>query len=298
MIGFAISIFCLKLSQKDASKELTYGWHRAEIIGTLVSIIFLVTVTMYLLKEAVDRVLKPPELESNIMLITAVCGLFFNLIQMQILHQGEGHYHLGGDDHDHEHGEEGHDHDHGHSHSHGHDEGNINVDAAFCHAVSDMIMSIGVIIASVIIYYKPDWQVADPICTFVFSVIVCVTVVPITKKCIHILMEGAPPKEKVNIAELVEEIKKCDPQMEMHDLHVWSITNSKIAMSCHIRTNKNTQQVLKDVSTLCREKFKIGHSTIQIEDMNNAEHQFECNQSTHKQLDLLSPTKVDDAHDA
>jgi Co/Zn/Cd efflux system component len=64
MIGFAISIFCLKLSQKDASKELTYGWHRSEIIGTLVSIIFLVTVTLYLLKEAVNRVLNPPELES------------------------------------------------------------------------------------------------------------------------------------------------------------------------------------------------------------------------------------------
>ena len=86
MVGFAISIFCLKLSQKDASQELTYGWHRAEIIGTLVSIIFLVTVTMILLKEAIDRVVNPPELESNVMLITAVCGLFFNLIQMKILH--------------------------------------------------------------------------------------------------------------------------------------------------------------------------------------------------------------------
>ena len=80
MIGFAISIFCLKLSRKETTKELTYGWHRAEIIGTLVSIIFLVAVTMYLLREAIDRVLYPKELEANIMLITAVCGLFFNLI--------------------------------------------------------------------------------------------------------------------------------------------------------------------------------------------------------------------------
>jgi len=285
MIGFAISIFCLKLSQKDASKELTYGWHRAEIIGTLVSIIFLVTVTMYLLKEAVARVLEPPELEANVMLITAVAGLFFNLIQMQILHQGEGHYHLGGDDHDH--GEEGHDHgeeghDHGHSHAHEEDEGNINVSAAYCHALSDMIMSIGVIIASTIIYFKPAWKIADPICTFVFSVIVCITVVPITKKCVHILMEGAPAKEQVNLPNLVAEIKKCDPEMEMHDLHVWSITQSKVAMSCHIKTKKNTQLVLKEVSQVCKDKFKIGHSTIQIEDANSAEHHFECSQTTHK----------------
>ena len=124
------------------------------------------------------------------MLITAVAGLFFNLIQMSILHQGEGHYHLGGDDHDH--GEEGHDHDHHHEgggHDHGHkkseqkahkDDDNINVSAAFCHAVSDMIMSIGVIIAATIIYFKPEWKIADPICTFVFSIIVVVSVTPIT----------------------------------------------------------------------------------------------------------------------
>jgi len=218
------------------------------------------------------------------MLITAVAGLFFNLIQMSILHQGEGHYHLGGDDHDHEEGE-GHSHgegDHGHSHSQAPDEGNINVSAAYCHALSDMIMSIGVIIASVIIYFKPEWRIADPICTFVFSIIVCITVIPITKKCIHILMEGAPAKEKVNIQNLVIEIKKCDPEMEMHDLHVWSITQSKVAMSCHIKTKKNTQLVLKEVSQVCKEKFKIGHSTIQIEDANSAEHQFECSQTTHK----------------
>lgn len=203
------------------------------------------------------------------MLITAVAGLFFNLIQMQILHQGEGHYHLGGDDHDH--GEHGHDHEHeggehshghGHSHSHGHKEENINVSAAYCHALSDMIMSIGVIIAATIIYFKPAWRIADPICTFVFSVIVCLTVVPITKKCVHVLMEGAPPKEKVNIAELVRTIKKVDHEMEVRDLHVWSITNAKVAFSCHIKTKQNTQQVLKEVSHICKDKYRMGHVTI------------------------------------
>ena len=109
---------------------------------------------------------------------------------MSILHQGEGHYHLGGDDHDH---------DHGHSHEGGHDDQekgkedtamggekpkeeavperrNINVDAAFLHVLGDMIMSIGVIIAAVFIYINEDWKVADPICTYFFSIIVCFTV--------------------------------------------------------------------------------------------------------------------------
>ena len=204
---------------------------------------------------------------------------------MQILHQGEGHYHLGGDDHDHAHGE-GDDHDHHHEggHSHNHDHGhshakkehkheaNINVSAAYCHALSDMIMSIGVIIAATIIYFKPQWRMADPICTFVFSVIVCVTVIPITKKCLHILMEGAPSNDKVNIQNLIAEIKKCDPEMEMTRLHVWSITQSKVAMSCHIKTKLDTKLVLKEVRTVAMEKFKMRHVTIQIEDANSQEY--------------------------
>jgi len=283
MIGFGISIFCLKLAQKDASKELTYGWHRSEIIGTLVSIIFLVTVTLWLLKEAISRAINLPVIESKSMLITAVAGLFFNLIQMSILHQGEGHYHLGEESHSHAEGE-----DHGHSHGASEaPEENINVSAAYCHALSDMIMSIGVIIAaSTIYFFGKEYRIADPICTFVFSIIVVVTVIPITKKCVHILMEGSPAKEKVNIQDLVKEIKKCEPEMEMHDLHVWSITQSKVALSCHIKTKENTQLVLKEVSHICKSKFKIGHVTIQIEDANENDHQFECNQTTHKNLVL------------
>lgn len=109
---------------------------------------------------------------------------------MSILHQGDGHYHLGGDhDHDHDHG-------HGHGHgdeekkeeSHGHDEKkepetrrNINVDAAYLHVLGDMLMSIGVIIAATIIFFKEDWKVADPICTYLFSIIVCFTVSKVVK---------------------------------------------------------------------------------------------------------------------
>jgi len=144
------------------------------------------------------------------MAITAIAGLGFNLIQMKILHQGEGGYHMGGGKCDHDHGDGGHDHDHGHDHGHSHgeekDEGrrNINVDAAFLHALGDMIMSIGVCTAATIIYFKETWVIADPICTFVFSVIVCVTVTPIVKNCISVLMEGAPTE--VDTGELITKI--------------------------------------------------------------------------------------------
>lgn len=129
LLGFGISILALNLAQKASSKNLTFGWHRAEIIGTLVSVCSIWIMTIWLLVEATKRFFMPPEVEGDVMLIVAVMGLIFNLIQMKILHSGDGHYHLGGEhecDHDHDHGshhphEDHHSHSHNHGHSHGHD---------------------------------------------------------------------------------------------------------------------------------------------------------------------------------
>lgn len=233
MIGFGMSMIALKMSMRPASKELTFGWHRAEIIGTMISVIFLFTLTIWLVFEAMKRMVDEQEVKGFEMLVTAVMGLIFNLIQMSILHQGDGHYHLGGEgcghshshNHDHHHAHsKTHDHsdhshgetngevqpngcaDHDHKHEHKHDDHhshgqkvgkakrNINVDAAFLHALGDMVMSIGVVIAAVIIYFYPEAKIADPICTFIFSIIVCITIYPIVKNCIVVLMEGSPPE--------------------------------------------------------------------------------------------------------
>ena len=162
MIGFIVGIVALKLSMASANSDLTFGWQRAEVIGALFSVIFLICITVWLVFEAIGRVLEPGEIDSDIMMFIAVIGLIFNLIQMQILH----------DDHSHGGGEEGgHDHGHGHSHeggvidgddvqyhgghSHDDDEGNLNVDQAFLHALSDMLNSIGVCIAALIIWFFP-----------------------------------------------------------------------------------------------------------------------------------------------
>lgn len=115
LIGFAISIISLKVAARPATKSLSFGYHRAEVVGTLVSIIFIWGLTIWLIYEATLRIIEPQEVLGGTMLIVAIMGLIFNLIQMKILHSGEGHYHLGGGhdhDHGHGHGEHNHDHDH------------------------------------------------------------------------------------------------------------------------------------------------------------------------------------------
>lgn len=202
---------------------------RAEILGTLTSVVFLLTLTIMLVFFAVGRVVNPQEVKGVEMAITAVMGLFFNLIQMKILHQ-DGH---DGHDHDHEGGRVEYD---------GGDKAevkqvgvegceeceasnevatNINVDAAFLHALGDMIMSIGVCIAATIIYFWPEATIADPICTFVFSVIVCATTRLIVKNCINVLMQGAPLPKKCDQVKLAARIRKLEPGLIIDDFKLW-----------------------------------------------------------------------------
>lgn len=154
MVGFIIGIVALKMSMKKASAELTFGWQRSEVIGTVVSVVFLIILTIWLVHEAIARVFAPVEIDADVMLFTAVVGLIFNLIQMQILHDDS--------------------HGHGHGHDHGHDHGNMNVDQAYLHALSDMLNSVGVCIAAIIIYFFPKAKIADPICAFIFAILVIV----------------------------------------------------------------------------------------------------------------------------
>ena len=112
LLAFGISIYALKLTRKGVSDDYTFGWHRSEIIGSLVSIIFLLALTIWLLIEAIQRCFVEYKIEGNIMLLTAVASLFFNLSLLKILHQGPGH------DHDHDHGD-------GHGHGHAHEGGEL-----------------------------------------------------------------------------------------------------------------------------------------------------------------------------
>lgn len=196
LVSFSISIISLFIAKLPASSEMSYGYHRAEIIGALLSVALIWGLTIWLLFEAVFRIIEPQEVNGSFMLITAVFGLLCNIIMAKVLHSSPGHSHS----HSHNHpGSDNHqqfnrsDRDsliiHAHNHSHME---NVNLRAAFLHILGDLLQSIGVIIAAIIICIEPSWQMADPICTFLFSVIIVFTTVPITKQAISVLMEASP----------------------------------------------------------------------------------------------------------
>lgn len=140
---------------------------------------------------------------------------------------------------------------------------NYNMRAAVIHLIGDMVQSIGVITASLLIFFKPEWSIADPICTFLFSFLVMLTTVPIMRDCTKILMEGTP--DEIDVEKLYNEILTLKYVEEVHDFHCWSLGGGKYVLTCHVRS-AYPDSVLKAINLTCRkEEYKIFHTTIQVE---------------------------------
>ena len=140
---------------------------------------------------------------------------------------------------------------------------NLNVRAAIVHMVGDMIQSLGVIAAAVIIYIKPDWTIADPICTFLFTILVMMTTIPIFSDCLRYLMEMAP--EGIETVELYNAITNLDCVKEIHDFHLWALSDEKPIFTAHVVATGNPSHALYVITELLQKEFEIFHSTVQIE---------------------------------
>jgi len=294
VLGFVISIISIYISRRAANAHMSYGYHRAEVIGALVSICIIWGLTIWLFYEATLRVITPDKVDGLIMLITAVIGFFFNIVMGLVLHSAgidhqlhhghshddDSHGHAHDDNaHGHAHDDNSHGHAHDDNHGHSHDEGHghsqgaavqpasqagaLNLDAAYIHVLGDAVQNLGVVLAGAIIYFWPEMSIADPICTYIFSVIVLFTTVRILNQCLSILMEEAPIQFKIN--DLKMDLQKIEDVTECHDLHVWAISQDKLNLSCHI-TSKTPQVTLKKALELCKNKYKIMHCTIQVEE--------------------------------
>lgn len=153
------------------------------------------------------------------------------------------------------------------------EEKNMNVRAAIIHIAGDMVQSIGVISAAVIIKLKPDWVIADPISTYLFSVLVLMTTVPIFFECTRIIMECAP--DDVDTVALYNDILQLKTIEEVHDFHVWALAGGKYVMSIHVRSGFG-DKAIKDINRVAKNGYGIYHSTIQVERENQGANKISC----------------------
>ncbi|KAG7229123.1 hypothetical protein INR49_013065, partial [Caranx melampygus] len=257
-----ISIFSLWISSRPQTQTMTFGWYRAEILGVLLSVVSIWAVTAVLVLSAVQRITDGDyDIDSHIMLITSGCAVGVNILMVLILHQsGSSHGHSHGFSNGRLHRDEQRQ---GHGHSHGH--GNASVKAAFIHVVGDLLQSVGVLLAATIIYFWPEYKVADPICTFLFSVLVLATTFPVTRDVFRILMEAAP--QDVNVSTVKGLLLSVRGVVAIHSLHMWSLNMTQPLLSVHVVTEEDADAhfVQLKATRLLRSEFDFSTITIQVE---------------------------------
>ncbi|VDO88387.1 unnamed protein product, partial [Haemonchus placei] len=239
-----ISLFSVYIASKPPSQRMSFGFHRAEVLGAFFSVFLIWIVTGVLVVLAILRILNADyEIDATIMAITAGIGVFVNLIMGALLFFG-GHAHSHG----------------GGGHSHGKHSGspNINVRAAFIHVLGDLVQSVGVLVAALIIFFNESWAIVDPICTLLFSVIVLCTTIYILRDALVVLLEGRP--SNIDFSRVFSSLEKIEGVKKVHDLRIWALTMDKVAVSVHLEVAQpqNAQSVLRDTRTMLnRESWAI-----------------------------------------
>ena len=233
--GLALALFAMWMAQRPANAEKTYGYYRVEILAALANALVLFFISFYILYEAYRRFQEPPEVNSLPMLAVAAVGLAVNLVGIYNLRSGSKE--------------------------------SLNVQGAFLEVVSDMLGSIGVIVAGLIMYFT-GWYYADPI----FSVLIGLFILPrtwtLTKQAVNVLLEATPAH--INLKAVEEAMRSIPGIAAVHDLHVWTITSGMDSLSAHIVLAEGTllqsgQKILETLNTQLKEKFGLEHTTIQIE---------------------------------
>eukprot|EP00850_Spirogloea_muscicola_P020341 SM000213S06806 [mRNA] locus=s213:55493:59090:+ [translate_table: standard] len=142
---------------------------------------------------------------------------------------------------------------------------NINLQGAHLHVLGDLVQSVGVMIAGLVIWFRPEWKVVDLVCTLVFSVLVLGTTLKMLRDIMEVLMESTP--REIDAEELEQGLRRLEEVVDVHELHIWCITRGKIVLACHVRcTNTgNNDEVLHRVLDFCEQEYGITHATVQVE---------------------------------
>lgn len=234
--ALSLSFFAIRFSSRRATPRMTYGFYRVEILAALLNGVFLILVALYIFYEAYHRFRNPPAVKADWMLVVAIIGLLANLASAWALF---GKHHE-----------------------------SLNVRGAFFHVLTDAIGSVGAIIASIAIIVS-GYQVADPLISIVVAVLILWSSWVLIRDAVDILLEGTPAH--INIVSLREQLGHVDGVSSVHDLHVWTLTSGVLAMSCHVVAQNddfNRTELLTRVNGVARERFRIDHTTIQIEERN------------------------------
>jgi len=232
--AIGISLIAFRIAKKPHSTKLSFGFHRIEIIAALVNGITLILVSCFIFYESYKRFLEPQDIQINMLIGFAVVGFAANLAMMIILKKE--------------------------SHS------NLNIKGSYAHVIGDTLSSIGVIVGGIIMSFT-NYPIIDTIISVGIGILIIRSGIMLCKECMHIFMEGTP--KEIQSELVLKEIQILEEVSEVHELHIWTLTSNVFAMSAHVKIKQEyvlqTNNLLRKINKMLKEKFGINHCTIQIE---------------------------------
>lgn len=250
VVGFLISLLAITSSKRRCSKKFNLGFYRIEVLATLISILLIWIMTAIFMYLAIIRLIgNNYEIEADIMMLVSSLGVIINIVMFSVLHGRCNSQHM-----------------HSHQISDNNQAGqNINVRAAMIHVIGDLVQSIGVFLSSLIIKFYPHAKFMDPVCTFLFSIIVIFSTLRLLKDSIYIVMEAFP--NNIDYNSILRSLQGLNGVRHVHSLNVWSLTLNSNVLTVHLAVDDSVDRdvVLLQAQRLVSKKFNIILHTIQIE---------------------------------
>jgi cobalt-zinc-cadmium efflux system protein len=236
--SLVVALMAVRICTNPPSKSMTYGYQRITILAALFNAVALIGIAIFIGVEAYHRILDPQPVRGAVLFASAIIGVVINLY-VGLGMRGEAD--------------------------------NINIKSAMLHVLGDAAASGGVIVAGIAIYFT-KWYIIDPITSLLIALLVAVGAWRIIRETFIVLMEGTP--ERIEFEEVAEALRSIPRVTGVHDLHIWSLTTNRNAMSGHIvvdghLTVSETQTIIRQIEELLEHRYRIGHVSIQVEDGDN-----------------------------
>lgn len=236
VVGIAVALVAVRVGMRPPTARHTFGYQRFEVLAALLNALLLLLVGIFVAIEAIERWGAPPEVRPGVMLLFAGIGLVVNLVGLIALHEGA--------------------------------QESINVRGAYLEVLGDMLGSLAVVVAGVVIA-TTGWALADPIASLAIAAFILPRAFSLLRQVSHVLLEGTP--ENVDVAEVRGHILGVPGVVDVHDLHVWELTSGVPVMSAHVVVADETlvaasqSEVLDSLTECLRDHFDVAHSTFQVE---------------------------------
>jgi len=234
VIALGLSWYAIQLSIKPSTGAKTFGYHRAGILVALLNSVTLVMVALYIFYEAYQRFISPVEVNSLILIVVGIIAFLINAGTAWLVKRGS--------------------------------ENDLNLRSAFVHLMGDVVSTIGAVIAGIIIAITGlNWL--DPLVSVFIGVLILWNAWGILRETVDILLESTP--RDIDMSRIIRDIMSVNGVRDVHDLHIWSLTQSLRALSAHILTDDISISrgaiIQREINELVSHRYNIGHATLQLE---------------------------------